>query len=292
MSPLRIVVLTAVSMTSFAANSLLCRIALKNSVTDAVTFTTLRLIFGALTLWLITRGRRTAPAGAGNWVSALALFVYAAAFSFAYVRLTAATGALLLVGGVQATMIGYGVFTGERLLKWQIAGLLLALGGLLCLFLPGLAAPPLSGSLMMTVAGVAWGVYSLRGKGRGDPTKVTGGNFLRAAPISLALSIGLVLHAGPSFDIAGVTCAIASGAVASGLGYVVWYTVLPALKATTAATLHLSVPVITAMGGIIFLHESLTLRLALASAAILGGVALVVLTKQHGEGGLVSQPAR
>jgi drug/metabolite transporter (DMT)-like permease len=275
----RIIALTSLAMIAFSGNSLLCRVALKHTGIDAASFTTIRLISGALMLWLLARTSRAANAGTGNWLSAFALFVYAAGFSFAYVSLPAATGALLLFGAVQATMIGHGIWTGERLLKPQIAGLMLAFGGLVGLVLPGLSAPPLSGSLLMLGAGVAWGVYSLRGKGAGDPTRVTAGNFLRAAPIAAALSV-LMLN-GTSLDHSGFWYAVSSGAMASGIGYAIWYTALPALKATTAATVQLSVPVIAALGGIVFLGEPITLRLVLATVAILGGIALVILEKQH-----------
>jgi drug/metabolite transporter (DMT)-like permease len=277
MSRLRIVALTSLAMFAFACNSLLCRIALKHTSIDAATFTTVRLVSGAGVLWLIVRLRHGTPAGGGSWPSALALLAYAAGFSFAYVSLPAATGALLLFGAVQATMIGYGFWAGERLQGLQWVGLLLALGGLAGLLSPGLSAPPWPGSLLMLSAGVAWGVYSLRGKGAGDPTKVTAGNFLRAAPIALVLSLATLSHMRP--DASGIAYAVASGAVASGLGYAIWYTALPALKATSAATLQLSVPVIAALGGIVFLNEPLTLRLVLASAAILGGIALVILQR-------------
>lgn len=274
----RIVALTSLAMIAFACNSLLCRIALKDTGIDAATFTTVRLISGALTLGVIVRMRHGLQAGDGNWPSAVALFVYAAAFSFAYLSLPASTGALLLFGAVQATMIGYGLWAGERLQKLQLVGLLLALGGLAGLLSPGLSAPPLSGALLMLSAGVAWGIYSLRGRGAGDPTKVTAGNFLRAAPLAAALSLAALADA--TLDAAGLTCAVASGALASGVGYVVWYAALPALKATSAATVQLSVPVIAAMGGVVFLGESLTPRLVSAAAAILGGIALVVLQKR------------
>ena len=274
-SSARIVVLTALAMVAFAGNSLLCRVALKETSIDAASFTTIRLISGAGVLWLVVRLRGGTSAGHGNWLSACALFVYAAGFSFAYVSLPAASGALLLFGAVQATMIGYGIWAGEKLRSLQLAGMLLALGGLIGLLLPGLSAPPLRGSLLMLGAGVAWGVYSLRGKGAGDPTRVTAGNFLRAAPIAVGLS-GLMISAN-AIDQAGILYAVASGALASGLGYAVWYTALPALKATSAATVQLSVPVIAAFGGIAFLGETISLRLTLASVAILGGIALVML---------------
>jgi drug/metabolite transporter (DMT)-like permease len=275
----RTITLTLLAMLAFAGNSLLCRIALKHTSIDAASFTTIRLVSGTVMLWLVVRLRRGAPAGAGNWLSAFALFAYAAAFSFAYVSLSAATGALLLFGAVQATMISYGVWSGERFVKVQLVGLALAFAGIVGLLLPGLSAPPLLGSLLMLSAGISWGIYSLRGKGAGDPTKVTAGNFLRAVPIAAALSVVMLLFEGLSLDIS-VWYAVASGALASGVGYAIWYTALPALKATHAATVQLSVPVIAALGGIIFLGEPITLRYVLASVAILGGIALVILEKQ------------
>ena len=275
----RIIILTSLAMIAFASNSLLCRLALKQTSIDAASFTTIRLISGAVMLWLVVRVSRGTQTGGGNWLSALALFSYAAGFSFAYVSLPAATGALLLFGAVQATMLSHGIWKGERLLKLQLVGLLLAFGGLVGLLLPGLSAPPLYGSLLMLGAGVAWGVYSLRGKGAGDATKVTAGNFLRAVPIAAVLSV-LMLH-GISLDTAGFWYAVASGALASGMGYAIWYTALPALKSTHAATVQLSVPVIAAVGGIVFLGEPITPRLILASIAILGGIALVIFENRR-----------
>lgn len=279
MSYARILALTSLAMIAFAGNSLLCRLALKHTNIDAASFTSIRLVSGALMLWLIARLSRGAHKGGGNWLSALALFVYAAGFSFAYVSLPAASGALLLFGAVQATMISHGIWKGERLLKAQLAGLVLAFGGLVGLLLPGLSAPPLVGSILMLGAGVAWGVYSLRGKGAGDPTRVTAGNFLRAVPISIVLSA--LMFSGTSVDNAGFWYAVLSGALASGIGYAIWYTALPALKATSAATVQLSVPVIAAVGGVVLLGEPISLRLVLASAAILGGIALVILERRQ-----------
>ena len=279
MSAARTAVLTALAMLAFAGNSLLCRVALKNTSLDAASFTSIRLVSGALVLCLIVRLRRAGPAIGGNWPSAAALFAYAAGFSFAYVRLSAATGALLLFGAVQATMIGHGMWAGERLRGLQLAGLVLTLGGLVGLLLPGLAAPPLPSALLMLGAGVAWGVYSLRGKGAGDPLAVTAGNFLRAAPMAVVLS--LLLYPATSVDAAGLLYAVASGALASGIGYAIWYTALPGLRSTSAATVQLSVPVLAALGGIVFLGESASLRLLLASVAVLGGIALVIRQKHR-----------
>jgi drug/metabolite transporter (DMT)-like permease len=279
----RVFALTALAMVAFACNSLLCRVALNDTGIDAASFTTIRLASGAAALWLVVRIRGGRTPGTGNWLSAIALFAYAAGFSFAYLSLPASTGALLLFGAVQATMIGHGLWAGERFQRLQIAGLVLALGGLVVLLSPGLTAPPLAGSVLMLGAGFAWGVYSLRGKGAGDPIKVTAGNFLRAAPVAALLSLGTIGSA--SLDVAGFGYAVASGALTSGIGYAIWYTALPALKATNAATAQLSVPVIAALGGIAFLGESATLRLVLASIAILGGIALVIRKARPATGG-------
>jgi drug/metabolite transporter (DMT)-like permease len=265
-------------MLAFAGNSLLCRVALRHTSIDAASFTTIRLASGAALLSLIARRR----AGGGSWGSALALFAYACAFSFAYVTLTVATGALLLFGAVQTTMIGRGLWTGERLRGPQIVGLVCALGGLVGLLLPGLSAPPPLGAALMLGAGVAWGVYSLRGRGASDPTCVTAGNFVRSVPFALVLSLATAGRG--SIDVPGAAYAALSGAVASGIGYVVWYAALPSLAATTAATVQLSVPVVTALSGIVLLGEPMTPRVALASAAILGGIALVVLWKRPPQG--------
>ncbi|MEO6021602.1 MAG: DMT family transporter [Burkholderiales bacterium] len=278
MPTVRVTILTVLAMVAFACNSLLCRLALKHTSIDAATFTAVRIASGALMLSIIVRAQRGTQTGSGSWPSAIALFVYAAGFSFAYLSLSASTGALLLFGAVQATMIGHGIWMGERLRRLQLVGLVLAFGGLVGLLLPGLSAPPLPGSLLMLSAGAAWGIYSLRGRGAGDPTRVTAGNFLRAVPITASLS--LMVHDSTSLDIAGLSYAVASGAVASGIGYAIWYTALPALKATSAATVQLSVPVITALGAMVFLDESPTLRLWLASLAILGGIALVIVEQR------------
>jgi len=279
---LRVVSLTLLALLAFAGNSLLCRLALTRTGIDAATFTSVRIVSGAVVLVLLVRFRTPRTPLAGSWPSAAALFAYAASFSFAYERLTAGTGALLLFGAVQATMISVGVVRGERLHAVQVAGLLLAYAGLIGLVLPGLAAPPFLSAALMLAAGVAWGLYSLRGRHAGDPTSVTAGNFLRAVP--MALGVSLLFIQSQAIDTAGMLYAIASGALASGVGYAVWYTALRDLSATTAATVQLSVPVIAAAGGVLLLNEPLTLRLVATGAANLGGVALVVLTRRRVQG--------
>jgi drug/metabolite transporter (DMT)-like permease len=270
----RIALYTTLAMIAFAGNSLLCRQALSYSRIDAASFTAIRLVSGAVVLALIVslRGRRAWQAG--SWPSAFALFAYAAAFSFAYLSLTAGTGALLLFGAVQVTMIGYGLWTGERMNARQMLGWIAALAGLAGLLWPGLAAPPLFGSMLMIAAGIAWGVYSLRGRGVEDATTTTAGNFLRSVPFALALS--LVFLPSSRVSLEGIAYAAASGALTSGVGYAIWYTAVRGLSAAPAAVVQLSVPVITAIGGILLLGEWLSLRLVLASIAILGGIALVI----------------
>ncbi|HXU47073.1 MAG TPA: DMT family transporter [Thermoanaerobaculia bacterium] len=271
---------TPLAMLAFAGNSLLCRTALRTTGIDPAAFTAARIASGALVLWLLVRLRaseRSPPASAGNWPSALALFGYAAAFSFAYVGLPAGTGALLLFGAVQATMILWGLSAGERFDAIQITGLIAALGGLVALVLPGLAAPPLGRALLMLGAGVAWGVYSLRGRGTADPLAATAGNFARAVPFAALLVLTSFASLRP--DRLGFLYAALSGALASGVGYALWYTALRDLTATRAAVVQLSVPVLAAAGGIAFLGEPLTLRLVSASTLVLGGIALVIVER-------------
>ncbi len=269
--------LTALAMLAFAANSVLCRLALRNDAIDPASFTGLRLLSGALMLVLIVTLRDRSMAAvwrAGSVLSASALFVYAAGFSFAYVVLDTGTGALLLFAMVQATMIGVGLVRGERQAGWQWAGLLLALAGLLLLLLPGASAPDLPSALLMLLAGMGWGIYSLRGKKASDATAETAGNFLRS--LLWLLPLALVAWPLPAPQSMGLVYAILSGALASGAGYAVWYLALPSLASSTAATVQLSVPVLAALAGVLWLGEPLTGRLLLASLAILGGIALVI----------------
>ncbi|ODS61986.1 MAG: hypothetical protein ABS41_11605 [Arenimonas sp. SCN 70-307] len=267
--------LVALALAAFAGNSLLARVALRDGGMDAASFTALRLVSGALVLWaLVSLRRAPAARGSGDWISALALFAYAALFSLAYVQLEAGAGALLLFGAVQATMIGRGLAAGERLARWQWLGLLVALAGLVGLLLPGLSAPPPLPSLLMLGAGVAWGAYSLRGRGALDPLRTTAGNFLRTLPMAALFLLALLSQL--QVDTPGLLAALASGALASGVGYAIWYTALPSLRRASAATLQLAVPLIVAVAGVLWLGEPATLRLLLAGAAILGGVALVL----------------
>jgi len=279
MTSLRLALFTLLAMLAFAANSLLCRIALSETDIDAASFTSLRLISGALVLWLLVCRKPGTFATGGNWTSAWALFVYAMGFSFAYLQLSAGTGALILFGAVQCTMIGWGLHKGERLTTLQTLAVLVAFAGLLGLLLPGVSAPPLAAAILMLIAGMAWGVYSIRGKGATHAGLDTAGNFLRAVPLALIGSLLFVSQF--QWDMLGALLALCSGGIASGLGYIVWYQVLPVLPSTTAAIVQICVPALAALGGVLLLSEPLTLRLVLASVAILGGLAVFFVCRKR-----------
>ena len=277
---LRTIGLTIVAMTAFAANSVLCRLALAQGLIDPATFTFVRIGSGAAMLWCIVAFTTRQRQVQGSWQAALALFGYAAAFSFAYLSLPAGTGALLLFGAVQATMVATGLARGEGLARLQWLGFALALSGLAALVAPGVSAPPLAGASLMLAAGIAWGAYSLFGRGVADPLAATAGNFLRASPMALAL-LAMAAAFGDRASVPGVAYAALSGAVASGLGYTVWYAALRGLTPAQGASVQLSVPVITAIAGALVLGEAATLRLAGSSLAVLGGIALVIGSRKR-----------
>jgi drug/metabolite transporter (DMT)-like permease len=275
-----IVVITAFTLVAFAANSLLCRMALGSGLIDPVSFTTLRLASGALTLvplsWLFAQSEPRTGSG-GSWASGFALFAYAGAFSLAYVSLNTGMGALILFGSVQVTMMGFALRSGEALNVAQGLGSLAAVAGLVYLVLPGLSAPDPLGALLMAVAGIAWGIYSIRGRGGAAPVRMTAGNFQRSAPFALLASLLAVgsIHMAPN----GVLLALASGIVTSGMGYILWYKALRTLRTTQASVLQLLVPVIAAFGGVAFLSEEVSFRLLIGSALILGGVVVAVVRR-------------
>jgi len=274
-------ILTTVTMVAFASNSVLCRLALAGNAIDAVSFTTVRLSSGAAMLWLLSsiKYRKKVSRAHGSWRAAFMLFTYAIMFSIAYIQLSAGTGALILFAAVQATMILAGLRSGERPHPVQWAGLFLSLGGLVYLVSPGLTAPSAVGAACMSIAGIAWGVYSMLGRGADDPVSVTTGNFIRAVPPALIVSIVMLSHL--DFSAKGLMLALTSGALTSGLGYVLWYAALRGLTATRAAIVQLTVPLLAAGGGILFLSETVSLRLAMSSVLILGGVGLAVAAREH-----------
>jgi drug/metabolite transporter (DMT)-like permease len=278
----RVALATGFALIAFAANSILCRMALRQTSIDPATFTSVRIVSGAITLWILVQlGNRRGSMG-GTWVSALALLAYAIAFSFAYVAITAGTGALLLFGAVQLIMIASGLAAGERI-NFRIAfGWVLAMAGLITLVFPGVSAAPAAQSALMLCAGVAWGIYSLRGRRSGDPLRDTAGNFARAVPGALLISVIMWQH--NSWDRTGVVLAVLSGAIASGLGYAAWYTALPRLRAIAAANLQLSVPLLASLGGVVLFAEPITMRLAAASVLLLGGIALATRKPANSSG--------
>jgi len=278
----RTLLLTAAALVAFAGNSLLCRIALAQERIDAGSFTAVRLASGALVLALLAMGRGRDDAPVNRWPSAVALFLYAAPFSYAYLRLPTGVGALVLFGAVQATMIAWGIARGERPRPMVWIGLVLALGGLGALALPGAGAPDPIGLVAMAIAGVSWGAYSLRGRTSvGDPLVATAANFLRSLPFAAVLVV-VVLGRGAAWaDAQGLALAVASGALASGVGYSVWYAALRGLSATRAAIVQLLVPVLAAAGGAWWLDERVDRRLVLTGAIVLIGVALAIRARSR-----------
>jgi len=268
----RLVLVTGFALLAFAANSILCRMALRDTSIDPASFTSVRIVAGAITLWILVRlGNRRASI-AGTWISSFALLAYAIAFSFAYVAVTAGTGALLLFGAVQLIMISAGLAGGERIDFRMALGWMLAVAGLVILVFPGVSAAPPTQSALMLCAGASWGVYSLRGRRSSDPLRDTAGNFARAVPGALLISAIMWRHS--SLDRTGVALAALSGSLASGVGYAAWYTALPRLRAIAAANLQLSVPLLTSLAGVVLFAEPITLRLVSASGLLLGGIAL------------------
>jgi drug/metabolite transporter (DMT)-like permease len=279
----RLPILTSIAMFAFAANSVLARLALSNNDIDPLAYTGFRLVSGALVLVAIVylRSRNGAlrkPAIAGSWSGAFALLLYAATFSTAYVMIGAGPGALILFASVQIGMLAWAAVKGERPTPLGWTGVGIAFGALVYLVSPGLVAPSLTGAILMVTAGVSWGAYSLIGRGSKTPLADTAGNFIRCSPVGIVLIlVGSSLSA---TNAEGLTYALASGALASGLGYIIWYSVLPSLSRTRAAFVQLAVPAIAAAGGVVFIGEALTGRLLLATAGIIGGVALALVASK------------
>lgn len=266
---------TTFALVAFALNSVLCRLALRGGEIDAASFTSVRVISGAAVLAALSYFfSKKSPARKGSWVSAFYLFAYAACFSFAYLKLSAGMGALILFGAVQVSMIGVALIRGEKPGALEWLGMIVALGGLVYLVFPGLSAPPMISAALMAAAGIAWGAYTLRGRGSSDPLADTAGNFLRAVPMAAIVYIAFI----PALQVSnrGITLAVISGAVTSGIGYSVWYAVLKEHPATRAAVLQLSVPLLTAVIGVSFMSEVMSARLMISAGLIIGGIALVI----------------
>lgn len=276
------ILLTAAAMVAFAANSVLCRLALGAGLIDASSFATVRTVSGAVMLGIALMLRSGKPQAKPDWRSVITLYLYMVFFSFAYLSLSAGTGALVLFGAVQLTMFIVALRSGEHFSPLSWVGLVLAIAGLVYLVSPGITAPDPLGAGLMVVAGVAWGFYSLVGRSAGDPTEVTAYNFIFSVPLVIVTS--LVFLGDFQVSLAGALYAVASGAIASGIGYVIWYAALRGLTATSAATVQLSVPVIAAVGGVMLMSEDVTARLVVASVATLGGVALVLTQRNRKSG--------
>ncbi|CAN5864840.1 DMT family transporter [soil metagenome] len=276
---MKIVFYTGFALVAFAFNSILCRLALGMNLIDAASFTTIRIVSGAVTLALIFLliGKRNAETKNGNWLSAFFLFAYAICFSFAYNYLTTGMGALILFGCVQATMIIFALVKGERPNKLEWLGLLVAVAGLVYLVSPGLTAPPIFSAVLMALAGIAWGFYTLRGRGSTNPLADTMGNFIRAVPFVFIAALPFInqIHLSKR----GILFAVLSGAIASGIGYAVWYAALKFHTATRAAILQLSVPVLAAIGGVLLLSENINVRLLISALLILGGICTAIAGK-------------
>jgi len=278
--------LTSIALVAFAANSVLCRIAFQGGSIDPISFTSIRLVAGALVLICITRLTREGgkkPSLVKSWRSGLALFTYAISFSLAYLSLTAGTGALLLFGAVQLTMIITALRSGEQMSGGQWIGSSIAIIGLVYLLLPGISTPSPKGAMLMVLSGIAWAAYTIAGKGVTTPIAMNAGNFLWAAAMSLIVSI--LTFSQTSFETKGLLLAVISGGLTSGIGYAIWYKVLPSLSTTQASMLQLLVPPLATIGGVLFITEPFTARIAISSVLILGGVGLTVLiktrTKKH-----------
>lgn len=275
---MRVIVLTVLAMMAFAANSVLARLALSSGAIDAAAFTGVRLASGAIVLGLLLwlkAGGAALPKLTGSWAQSGALFGYAICFSFAYTLLGASMGALVLFASVQIGMVTRAVWAGDRPAVLEWVGLLAAAGAFVYLVSPGLAAPHPLGATLMIVAGLCWAGYSLLGRGSSRPLSDTAGNFIRCLPLAVALLVVGIWTEAPRFE--GLILAMASGAVASGLGYAIWYAALPHLSRTRAAVVQLSVPVIAGFGAVLFIGEAITPRLLIASALILGGIAVAVV---------------
>lgn len=272
---------TTIAIFAFAANSIFCRLALGESSIDASSFTVIRLFSGALALLIIVKlfGEKEQSDSKGSWSGASMLFLYAATFSFAYVSLATATGALILFGAVQFTMITVALISGDRLSLGEWAGVLVAFAGFIFLVMPMVTTPSLRGFVLMTTAGIAWGIYTLMGRQSKSPLSDTTYNFIRTLP--LVIVMGLIFIQNAALTPRGVILAVLSGAVASGVGYTIWYIALGGLSATLAALAQLLVPVIAALGGIVFVSEPISFRFILSALMVLGGIALVVYGKQY-----------
>jgi len=273
--------LTGMALIAFAANSVLCRLALGNEAIDAPSFTGIRLLSGTITLFIILtiKGSNKGTLSKGSWTAGLMLFLYAITFSYAYLSVDTGTGALILFGSVQITMIMLSLVSGTRLHLIEWSGVIIAFTGFIYLILPDITTPSVNGFVLMTVSGMSWGIYTLKGRGSKNPLMDTSYNFLRTIPFVALLAIFTTQNMSYSFE--GIILALISGAITSGVGYTIWYIALGGLSSTQAAVLQLSVPVIAAIGGVVFVSEEITIRLIISATIVLSGILMVVLGKYY-----------
>ncbi len=278
---LRTFIYTSLALIAFAANSVLCRKALGENKIDASGFTIIRLLSGIIMLMILLGLSKTKKNNKtkGSWYSGVMLFLYAVTFSFAYITLDTGTGALIAFGSVQITIILYSIFSGHKLHWMEGLGTMIAFSGFVYLILPGVNSPPLKGFILMTIAGIAWGIYTLNGLGSKNPLKDTAYNFVRTLPFLILLFLFTMKDI--SYSLEGVLLAVISGAVTSGIGYTIWYIALRDLTNVQSAVVQLLVPALAAFGGVIFVSEVISLRLILASLLILGGILIVTLGKNY-----------
>lgn len=278
---MKVFFLTSFALLAFAGNSILCRLALGEGAIDAASFTLIRLLTGIAVLAAILKAVKPggAEASKGSWVASFMLFLYAVSFSFAYISLETGAGALILFTSVQITIILVGLFSGNKLHLVEWFGVIIAFMGFAYLMTPGLAAPPLVGFILMAVAGIAWGFYTLAGKGSKNPLSDTTYNFVRTLPFVIILAALTIMNSNLSPE--GILLAMLSGGLASGIGYTIWYMALTGLSAIQAAVVQLLVPVIAAIGGFLFAGEVLSMRFILSSVIILGGILILILGKYH-----------
>jgi drug/metabolite transporter (DMT)-like permease len=275
------ILLTGLALIAFAANSVLCRLALGNEAIDASSFTGIRLLSGAIALFIILsiKGSNNGPASKGSWIAGFVLFLYAITFSYAYHSVDTGTGALILFGSVQITMIILSLVSGTRLHSIEWFGVILAFSGFVYLILPNITTPSINGFILMTISGISWGIYTLKGRNSNNPLMDTTYNFLRTIPFVAVFAAFTMQNM--SYSSEGMVLALLSGAITSGVGYTIWYIALGGLSSTQAAVIQLSVPVIAAIGGVIFISEVITIRLFISAIIVLSGILMVVLGKYY-----------
>lgn len=272
-------ILTSLALIAFASNSVICRLALGNNTIDASSFTIIRLFSGAIVLLFLVKFSNSTKRilSKGNWLVSSMLFIYAASFSYAYKSLDTGTGALILFGAVQITIILFAIIQGNILNNKEWMGVFISLFGFIYLVLPGVNTPPLVGFILMAIAGISWGIYTIKGFTSNSPLIDTCSNFIKTIPLILILFLITIKDA--TYSIEGVLLACISGGITSGIGYAIWYMAIKGLTKTQTAVVQLLVPILAAFGGVLFMSENISLRLVIAAILILGGILTVTIFK-------------